>query len=123
MKRMWCALSEGLSYVSLPSGAPQNANLCIRLGTDDMLPYFSKGQIIYVDKYSMPDEMQPGLFYYDGRVYVRQWCIDYCGTLHLLPSNPASGSEKVSIPKRERYKCLFLGRVLAEYALPEPEYK
>ena len=116
-------MSDGLDYIHLPGGAPQSANLSIRIGTDDMLPYFSKGQTVYVDKNSMPDEMQPGLFYYGGRVYVRQWCEDYCGTLHLLPSNPELGCEKVSIPRSERDKCLFLGKVLTDYTLPEPIYK
>ena len=116
-------MSEMPDYVRLPSRAPQNASLCIRLGTDDMLPYFSKGQIVYIDKSSTPDEMQPGLFFYAGRVYIRQWCVDYCGALYLLPSNPLLKKEIISIPKSERSKCLFLGKVLTDYALPEPEYK
>ncbi len=71
----------------------------------------------------MPDEMQAGLFYYKGKAYVRQWCIDYFGTLHLLPSNPARAGEKVSVPKSEIDSCLFLGKVLTDYTLPEPEYR
>lgn len=111
-------------YVLLPRGKdmPEDADLCLRLDNDCMEPWLKKGSLIYIDRHETPEEMQPGLFYYNGHVLCRQWCEDITGTLHLLCANPKREGENLSLSRTEKSACLCLGRVILAQKLPMPVF-
>ena len=112
-------------YTLLPCGGevPEGAGFCLRLDNDCMEPFIKKGALVRTDRHETPEEMQPGLFYYRGRILCRQWCEDMTGTLHLLCANPRRESENLSLSREEKTACLCLGRVILEKKLPMPFYK
>ncbi len=111
-------------YMLLPrtGKTPRGADFCLRLDNDCMEPWIRRGELVYVDRSESPEEMQPGVFWYDGRVLCRQWCEDSTGTLWLLCANPKRESENLSIAPEEKAACLCLGRVLLKKPLPMPLY-
>lgn len=112
------------AYTLLPRGRdmPMEAGFCLRLDNDCMEPYIKKGALVYIDRHDTPEEMQPGLFYYKGRVLCRQWCEDSTGTLHLLCANPRREKENLSLRPDEKAACLCLGRVILDRKLPMPVF-
>lgn len=110
-------------YRLLPAGSlDKRADFCIILDNDCMEPFFPAGQTLCVTRRESPLEFAAGVFLYRGRVYVRQWCEDYAGNLHLLCANPARESENLMLGRRERGACLCLGTVLPGEPLPPPCY-
>ena len=111
-------------YTLLPRSAdmPHNADLCLRLDNDCMEPFIKAGALVWIDGHDAPEETQPGLFYYRGRVLCRQWCEDSTGTLHLLCANPGREGENLSLTGADKAACLCLGRVILDRKLPMPVY-
>ena len=111
-------------YTLLPHGGdvPDGTDFCVRLDNDCMEPFIRKGELVCIDRHGMPEEMQPGLFYYKGRVLCRQWCEDSAGTLHLLCANPGREDESLSLKGADKAACLCLGRVILDRKLPMPVY-
>ncbi len=111
-------------YTLLTRGAdiPQNADFCLRLDNDCMEPFIKTGALVCIDRRYTPEETQPGLFYYRGRVLCRQWCEDSAGTLHLLCANPGREDENLSLTGADKAACLCLGRVILDRRLPMPVY-
>ena len=61
-------------YTLLPrsKGTPAEAAFCLRLDHDLMEPWLKKGELLYVSRSETPEEFQPGLFWYRGRILCRQ---------------------------------------------------
>lgn len=112
-------------YTLLPrsKGTPAEAAFCLRLDHDLMEPWLKKGELIYVSRSETPEEFQPGLFWYRGRILCRQWCEDSEGNLHLLCANPGRERENLMLSPSEKAACLCLGRVLTKKRLPMPVYR
>ena len=112
-------------YTLLPRGkaVPEKASFCLRLDHDLMEPWLKKGETLYISRSESPEEFQPGVFYYDGRILCRQWCEDSEGNLHLLCANPRRESENITLNAGEKAACLCLGRVLTKKKLPMPIYR
>ena len=96
-------------YMLLPrtGKTPRGADFCLRLDNDCMEPWIRRGELVYVDRSESPEEMQPGVFWYE---------------LWLLCANPKRESENLSIAPEEKAACLCLGRVLLKKPLPMPLY-
>ena len=112
-------------FTMLPRTAdmPADTALCLRLDHDLMEPWLKRGELLCISRGEAPEEFQPGLFYYQGRVLCRQWCEDSAGNLHLLCANPRRESENLMLRPSEKAACLCLGRVLTEKKLPMPVYR
>ena len=87
-----------------------------------MLPYIKDGDLVYVRRDVPLEEFDVGIFYVDGDVYCKQWCVDYSGTLRLLSANPQRQSANISIPKDSGRSCVCFGKVLLPKRLPRPTY-
>lgn len=110
-------------YTLLPKNSlPEGADFCITLDSDCMEPAFARGQTLFVTRSVSPREFAAGVFLYRGRIYVRQWCEDYAGNLHLLCANPRRESENLMLSRSQRGACLCLGTVLPGEPLPRPLY-
>ena len=111
-------------YTLLPrsAGRDEGADFCLTLDSDCMEPVFGRGETLRITRSEAPREMAAGVFLYRGRVYVRQWCEDSAGNLHLLCANPKREKENLMLSPAERGACLCLGTVLPGKPLPMPFY-
>lgn len=115
---------EGEDYelIELPEGAPQNADFCITIQGDSMAPYIRDGAVVYVKRDCPLNEFEVGIFFVDGDVFCKQWCMDYSGTLHLLSANPARRDANIDILADSGRSCVCFGKVLLHEHLPRPVY-
>ena len=121
----YAAPIEGEDYedIPLPAGAPANADFCITIRGDSMEPYIHDGDLAYVKRDAPMKEFEPGIFFVDGDVLCKQWCIDYIGTLHLLSANPNREDANRAIPKSSTSSVVCFGKVLLKQKLPQPIYR
>ena len=114
--------SDCFELIDRKANMPDGADFCLTLSDDCMEPFFQCGSDVYVSASRAPAEFEAGIFLYNGRVFCRQWCVDFAGTLYLLPANPARRKECILIPKNLRGDCLCLGSVIYEGKLTRPMY-
>lgn len=113
---------EEFEEIPLPEDAPAGADFCITIRGDSMEPYIHDGQMVFVKRGAQLQEFDVGVFYVDGDVFCKQWCVDYGGTLHLLSANPKRRDANISIPHDAGRSCICFGKVLLPHRLPEPTY-
>lgn len=116
---------EGEDYENIlrPEDAPPMADFCIDIRGDSMEPYIRDGQRVYVRRDSPLKEFEVGVFFVDGDVFCKQWCVDYSGTLHLLSANPKRQDANISISRSSGRSCVCFGKVLLSEKLPQPVYE
>lgn len=115
---------EGEDYelIPRPEDAPARADFCISISGDSMEPYIRDGELVYVQRDAPLREFDPGVFFVDGDVFCKQWCVDYAGTLHLLSANPRRQDANIVIPRDSGRSCVCFGKVLLNRSLPRPVY-
>lgn len=116
---------EGEDYedIPLPADAPARADFCLTVQGDSMEPYIHDGQLIYVRRGVSLQEFDAGVFFVDGDVLCKQWCIDFAGTLHLLSANPLRADANRSFPRSSGQTVICFGKVLLPQPLPRPVYR
>lgn len=116
---------EGEDYedIPLPDGAPAGADFCITVRGDSMEPFIPDGSLAYVKRGVSLQEFDVGIFYVDGDALIKQWCVDYGGTLHLLSANPKREDANRQIPKGSTSTVVCFGKVLMDHRLPAPIYQ
>ena len=122
----YAAPIEGQDYemVERDANTPVGADFCIDIDGDSMEPYIRSGERVYVKSGSTGlREFDVGIFFVDGDVLCKQWCLDYAGTLHLLSANPRREDANRSFPKSSGQNVVCLGRVLLPHRLPQPTYE
>ena len=78
------------------SSIPEGADFGLRIGGDSMLPYYTDGQIVWVEKRNTLNPGEVGIFVYDDRGYIKQLDVtapsseasDY-PEIRLISFNPA----------------------------------
>ena len=115
---------EGEDYELIPRGGdtPVGADFAITVRGDSMEPFIHDGSLIYVRRDAPLKEFEVGVFFVDGDVFCKQWCVDYEGTLHLLSANPARQDANLSLPRDAGRSCVCFGKVLLPRRLPRPSY-
>lgn len=115
---------EGEDYelVERAGNVPAEADFSISIQGDSMEPYIPDGSIVYVKRDLALTEFDTGIFFVDGDVFCKQWCVDYQGTLHLLSANPSRQDANIIIPRDSGRTCLCFGKVLLPAKLPQPIY-
>ena len=116
---------QGEDYELIPRGpgTPHQADFCITIRGDSMEPYIPDGSLVYVRRDAPLREFEAGVFFVDGDVYCKQWCLDYSGTLHLLSANPARQDANLTLPRDSGRSCVCFGKVLLSRSLPRPSYE
>ena len=112
---------EDYELIERDSSIPSSADFCISISGDSMEPYIHDGQRVYVSR-DTPEEFEVGVFFVDGDVFCKQWCVDYSGTLHLLSANEKRQDANISIPRDSSRSCICFGKVLLKEHLPRPIY-
>ena len=116
---------EGEDYELVPRtvDTPAGADFCISIQGDSMEPYIPDGSVVFVRRDAPLHEFEAGVFFVDGDVFCKQWCVDYAGTLHLLSANPKRQDANLVIPRDSGRSCVCFGKVLLDKRLPEPVYE
>ena len=120
----YAAPIEGEDYELIPCGdeVPARADFCIEISGDSMEPYIHDGQRIYVKRDESLRPFDVGVFFVDGDVYCKQWCMDYRGTTHLLSANPAREDASLHIERDSGRSLICFGKVLLKQTPPAPAY-
>ena len=115
---------EGEDYELIPraADAPLAADFCLNVSGDSMEPFIHDGELIYVQRDAPLHEFDAGVFFVDGDVFCKQWCVDYAGTLHLLSANPLRQDANITIRRDAPRSCVCFGKVLLPHRLPQPSY-
>lgn len=101
---------------------PLHADFSVDIQGDSMEPYIHDGETVYVRRGAALDEFDVGIFYVDGDVFCKQWCVDYTGTLHLLSANPRREDANIRIPRSANRSVVCFGKVLLPARPPKPVY-
>ena len=115
-------MNEDFELIALRADMPEGTDFCLMLDNDLMEPLIAMGERVHVSRHITPGELEVGIFLYNGRIYCRQYCEDYIGNLHLLCANPRRESENLCLDRREKEKCLCLGKVLLKEKPGMPVY-
>lgn len=120
----YAAPIEGEDYELIPKTAktPRNADFCISIQGDSMEPYIQDGQIIYVQRDASLTDFDVGVFFVDGDVLCKQYCVDHDGSLYLLSANPAREDANRHISRGSSSTVVCFGKVLLDKKLPQPKY-
>lgn len=121
----YAAPIEGEDYELVPKDAktPAHADFCIDIAGDSMEPYIHDGQRVYVSRdTNNMRAFDVGIFFVDGDVFCKQWCVDYVGTLHLLSANPRREDANLHIAKDSARSVVCFGKVITK-RLPAPTYR
>lgn len=113
---------EQFEWIPRDPSAPAQADFCIEVVGDSMEPYIKDGQRIYVQRDVSLSDLDVGVFFVDGDVYCKQYCIDYAGTLMLLSANPLREDANKYFSKDSGQNVACLGKVLLPHKLPMPKY-
>ena len=115
---------EGEDYelIECSPSTPAGADFCISISGDSMEPYIHDGDLVYVRRDSPLSEFDVGVFFVDGDVFCKQWCVDYSGTLHLLSANEKRQDANIVIPRNSNRNCICFGKVILDSRLPKPIY-
>ena len=116
---------QGSDYemIPLPDNAPAGADFCITVSGDSMEPYIPDGSLAFVKRGAPLEEFDVGVFFVSGDVFVKQWCVDFRGTLYLLSANPDREDCNKEISKSAAETVVCFGKVLGIKKLPPPEYR
>lgn len=118
-------LVEGEDYedIPLPPDAPKGADFCLTVSGDSMEPYIRDGEMIYVSEKAQVQDMDVGVFFYDGATYVKQYCKGYDDSVYLLSANPLREDANITIKKDSASSLVCFGKVLLPKKLPRPNYQ
>lgn len=115
---------EGEDYETIPLDpkAPRGADFCITIRGDSMMPFIGDGDLVYVKRGADMQEFDVGVFYVDGDVLCKQYCVDAYRNLHLLSANPAREDANRTIKADSMSRVMCFGKVLLPHKLPQPVY-
>ena len=115
---------EGEEYVVEPrtDAVPDAADFAVTISGDSMEPYIHDGDTVYVQRDASLSEFDVGVFYVDGDVLCKQFCLDAYRNLHLLSANPAREDANRVIAAESGSQVVCYGKVLLEDNPPKPSY-
>ena len=115
---------EGEDYETIPldQKAPRGADFCITIRGDTMMPFIGDGDLVYVKRGADMTDFDVGVFYVDGDVLCKQYCVDAYRNLHLLSANPAREDANRTIKADSMIRVMCFGKVLLPHKLPQPVY-
>jgi SOS-response transcriptional repressor LexA len=115
---------EGEDYELIPLDpkAPRGADYCISISGDSMEPYIHDGELAYVKRGADMQPFDVGVFFVDGDVLCKQYCVDSFRNLYLLSANPAREDANRTITADSGSSVVCYGKVLLRHRLPQPVY-
>ncbi|MCQ2406387.1 MAG: helix-turn-helix domain-containing protein [Oscillospiraceae bacterium] len=116
---------EGEDYEEIvrPDDAPEDADFAITIQGDSMEPFIPDGTRVYVRRGANLSQFDVGIFFVDGDVYCKQYCVDSEGNLSLLSANPKRKDANKYILRSSGSHVVCFGKVLLPIKLPCPKYE
>lgn len=102
---------------------PKGADFCVTVSGDSMEPYIHDGQMVYVSESEQVQDMEVGVFFFQGGTYVKQIARSFDGSVYLLSANPDREASNVMIPREAVPYLVCFGKVLGIKKLPPPIYR
>ncbi len=90
--------SDHYEIVELKKAPPRGANFMVQVSGDSMEPRIHDGDRLFVRRQPSVEEMEIGVFYLDGEVYVKEFWGDHLGSL-----NPAY--DDIELDDFEQTRC------------------
>lgn len=120
----YAAPIEGEDYELIPvtNSVPARADFCIDISGDSMAPYIEDGQRVYVQRDATLEPFDVGVFFVDGDVLCKQYCVDHMGTLYLLSANKKREDANRIITRESASTVVCFGKVILPRKLPRPTY-
>ncbi|MEA4947084.1 MAG: S24 family peptidase [Oscillospiraceae bacterium] len=120
----YAAPIEGEDYIDVPRDAstPLGADFSVHVAGDSMEPYIKDGQRVFVKSHCPLQNFDVGIFYYDGDVFIKQYCTSYDGSVYLLSANPKREDANKTISRDANSTLICFGKVLLDKKLPAPVY-
>ena len=111
---------EGDEYemIPLPDGAPDNADFCITVRGNSMEPFLYDGDLAYVKRGAIMNDLDVGVFYVAGDVLIKRWHVDNGGVLHLWGLNPAASGANRVIARSSQDRVVCFGKVINKKSPP-----
>lgn len=115
---------EGEDFHQVPRDnlTPPHADFSIHVQGDSMMPYINDGQRVFVQRGVDLQEWDVGVFYFEGSVYIKQYCPSYDGSVYLMSANPEREDANVYISKDSASLLMCFGKVILGHKLPIPDY-
>lgn len=113
---------EDFELIAKDDSVPAEADFCIDIQGDSMEPYIKDGQRVYVQRDAPMTDFDVGVFFVDGSVYCKQYCIDHVGNLYLLSANRQREDANKTILATSGSTVVCYGKVILKKKLPEPYY-
>ena len=115
---------EGAEYVMEPrtSETPVGADFAVTISGDSMEPYIRDGDTVYVQRDATLQEFDVGVFFVDGDVLCKQYCLDAARNLLLLSANPRREDANRVISADSGSRVVCYGKVLLDRRPPKPAY-
>jgi transcriptional regulator with XRE-family HTH domain len=116
---------SGSDYEDIPRTAdmPKNASYCLTVSGDSMEPYIKDGQMVYVEEDVPLGDMEVGVFFYQGGIYVKQYAPSFDSGIFLLSANPAREAANITVPRESVQDLYYMGKVILKKKLPPPIYR
>ncbi len=116
---------SGADYEDIPRTAdmPKNADFCLTVSGDSMEPYLHDGQMIFISEDAGLQDMDVGVFFYHGGIYVKQYAPSYDESIYLLSANPEREAANITVPKECVQDLVCFGKVILKKKLPPPIYR
>lgn len=116
---------SGSDYEDIPRtpDMPKNASYCLTVSGDSMEPYIKDGQMVYVEEDVPLGDMEVGVFFYQGGIYVKQYAPSFDGGVFLLSANPAREAANITVPRESVQDLYYMGKVILKKKLPPPIYR
>ncbi len=121
----YAAPIEGEDFELIPKDidTPPGADFCIDISGDSMEPYIKDGSLVYVQRDMSLKDLDVGIFFLDGDVYCKQFCVDYAGNVCLLSANPKREDANIYIDRESGRSLICFGKVILPRKLPMPVYE
>jgi SOS-response transcriptional repressor LexA len=93
----------------------------VKLENSDLAPYFKAGDTIFAKRKEplLPGDV--GIFYYDGKMIVRQYCEDSFGGIYLFSVNRRKKNNDIYVPHTSKKNVCCFGKVILSESIPLPK--
>lgn len=120
----YAAPIQGEDYIDVPRdiSTPREADFSVHVAGDSMEPFIKDGQRVFVKRDCNLEEGDVGIFYYDGQVFIKQFCPSYDGSVYLLSANPKREDANKIIDRDANSTLICFGKVILPHRLPMPAY-
>lgn len=103
---------EDFEDIPMPEDCPSDADYCLTVSGDSMMPIIHDGEMIYVKRDVQLRQRDVGVFAVDGCTFVKEFVKGDDGTLFLRSINPDRKDSSITIKPDSTSSVVCYGKVL-----------